>query len=77
MLRSQVQIPGQDYNIDRSDLEITCRYSNSMAPGGGFVAYNINLMDKPLNSSGYKPQIRARPRATKQGCTKCGGTSLC
>ena len=30
---------------------------------------------KPSNQSGYKPQIRARPRANYQGCAKCGGTS--
>ena len=23
------------------------------------------------------PESRARPRATQQGCAKCGGTSLC
>ena len=27
-----------------------------------------NPIDKALNSSEYKPQIRARPRATWQGC---------
>ena len=25
--------PNQDYNIDHSELEITCHYSNSRAPG--------------------------------------------
>ena len=32
--KTRVQIPARDYDIDRSDVEILCRYSNSRAPGG-------------------------------------------
>ena len=32
-LRNQVQIPAQDCNIDRSEVEILCCFSNSMALG--------------------------------------------
>ena len=32
-LRFQVQIPIRNYNIDRSEVEILCHYSNSRAPG--------------------------------------------
>ena len=37
----QVQIPARDYDIDCSELEITCRYPNSRAPGGSCAAYDI------------------------------------
>ena len=33
MPRSQVRIPSRDYDIDRSDSEMACHYSNSRAPG--------------------------------------------
>ena len=33
MVRSQVWFPARDYDVDCSELEITCRYSNSRAPG--------------------------------------------
>ena len=36
-----VRIPALDYDINRSELEIACRYSNSRAPGGRCAAYNI------------------------------------
>ena len=36
-----VQIPTRDYDIDCSELKITCRYSNSRAPGGSCAAYDI------------------------------------
>ena len=32
-LNTQVWIPAQDSDIDRSEVEILCRYSNSRAPG--------------------------------------------
>ena len=43
MLRSQVLIPAQDYNIDCSELEIAFSYLNSRAPGGSCAAYDIEL----------------------------------
>ena len=33
LLRPQVQIPTWDYDIERSEVEILCHYSNSRAPG--------------------------------------------
>ena len=31
--KTRDRIPARDYNIDRSKVEILCRYSNSRAPG--------------------------------------------
>ena len=39
--RSQVRIPAREYYIDHSELEITCHYSNSRAPGGSCATYDI------------------------------------
>ena len=36
-----VKIPARDYDIDCSELEITCCSSNSRAPGGSCATYNI------------------------------------
>ena len=61
MLRSQVRIPTWDYDIDRSELEITCRYLNSRAPGGSCAAYDISPKSEPaleLHSRGA-PSVEA------------------
>ena len=36
-----VKIPARDYDIDCSELEITCCYSISRAPGGSCATYYI------------------------------------
>ena len=37
--RSQVLIPAWDYNIDPSESEMACHYSNSGAPGDLLAVY--------------------------------------
>ena len=32
-LKTRVRIPARDYDIEYSEVEILCRYSNSRAPG--------------------------------------------
>ena len=63
------QVPTRDQDIDRLELDITWRYSNSKALGGSCVAYDIGKeetqLTKLLNQSGFKPQIRTRPRVNK------------
>ena len=74
-LKTQVQIPLKACYHSRYKL-IFCY--NGPATGvllwdfsAAFDTLDVELLCK------FKPQIRARPRATQQGCTKCGGTSLC
>ena len=45
-----VQIPARDYNIDCSELEITCHYLNSSVPGGNCSAYK-KVNDCKVNDS--------------------------
>ena len=42
--KTRVQIPTRDYNIDRSEVEMLCRYSNSRAPGD--YSTQRNLLNK-------------------------------
>ena len=42
--------PAQGFDIDRSEVEILCPYSNSRAPGGLLnTAYDIELSDAIKN----------------------------
>ena len=50
---SQVRIPARDYDIDHSELDTTCCYSNSRAPGGRCAAYNY-LQLFTVNKIGVK-----------------------
>ena len=42
-----------------------------------FLKVFLYRSTRRIKKYGYKPRIRARPRATQQGCAKCGGTSPC
>ena len=50
----RVQIPARDYDIDRSEVDILCRYSNSRAPG--------DLCR--LQASNQEPTLELHSRAT-------------
>ena len=41
MISQRTNKLGKKQNMDRSELEITCHYSNSRAQGGSCAAYNI------------------------------------
>ena len=54
-LKTQVRIPAQDYDINRSELEITRCYSNIRAVGGSCSGYNIQLsIDAIVPRNWYK-----------------------
>ena len=36
--------PSRDYDIDRSESEMACQYSNSRVPGGSCTAHDNNLI---------------------------------
>ena len=36
--------PSRDYDIDCSESEMACHYSNSRVPGGSCTAYDNNLI---------------------------------
>ena len=45
-LRSQVGIPSRDYDINRSELEITCNYSNNRVPGAFSIKLERHFLEK-------------------------------
>ena len=65
--KTRVRIPAWHYNIDRSELEITCHYSNSRAPGGSFATYNIKpRVDGPKTGRNFGGRQKKRTKFLKK-----------